>query len=400
MEWRRDGSMEALGSRSLPQHGRQRFSRSLQRARNIRRWMTAGAVLLALLPAMSILVRPDTTAAQVVTTTVAYASAPGDAWTDASGNTGAAMCAYHTWSGGTCSSGPWGQKISNAAWIWKATGTDHPAEHVTFAKVFVVPDDAYDISATIYITADNAYEVSFNGSFVGNDGSMELATAEPEPFSWRSVEPYSIAPIVGENTLVVRVANHEALDSGYNPAGLIYRIDVTYSLGVADTTAPELSVPGSFSVNATGPDGAVVEYTATAIDAVDGAVTPVCQPGSGTLFPIGTTTVSCTATDTSGNGGSASFDVTVLGAAAQLDNLMSLVETYNLHQGITNSLDSKLSNAHQALDAASAGDLEAACGLLNAFINEVYAQADKKLTVQQADTLIAEATRIAAVLGC
>ena len=36
-----------------------------------------------------------------------------------------------------------------------------------------------------------------------------------------------------------------------------------------------------------------------------------CTPASGATFPLGATTVSCTATDTRGNSGAASFTVTV-----------------------------------------------------------------------------------------
>jgi len=50
-----------------------------------------------------------------------------------------------------------------------------------------------------------------------------------------------------------------------------------------------LVVPASFAVNATGPGGAVVTYTATATDNVDRAVIPTCSKPSGSLFPIGDT---------------------------------------------------------------------------------------------------------------
>lgn len=169
---------------------------------------------------------------------------------------------------------------------------------------------------------------------------------------------------------------------------------------VGDTVAPVLTVPGGMTVDATGPGGAVVTYTATATDETDGALTPFCEPASGSTFAIGTTTVTCSVADAAGNSASASFAVTVLGAGAQLDNLITTVATYNLHQGISNSLDSKLSNARSALASADAGDLGGACGKLSAFINEVQAQAGNKLTAEQATDLADRATRLAAVMGC
>ncbi len=77
------------------------------------------------------------------------------------------------------------------------------------------------------------------------------------------------------------------------------------------TTAPVLSLPGPITVAATGPDGAVVTFTATATDLIDGTVPVTCTPASGSVFPIGTTTVHCNAVDSVGNTASGSFTVTV-----------------------------------------------------------------------------------------
>jgi len=61
--------------------------------------------------------------------------------------------------------------------------------------------------------------------------------------------------------------------------------------------APVLTVPGNMVVEATSPDGAVVTFTATATE--NGVI--VCTPPSGSTFEIGTTTVSCTATNNAGS---------------------------------------------------------------------------------------------------
>jgi hypothetical protein len=64
-------------------------------------------------------------------------------------------------------------------------------------------------------------------------------------------------------------------------------------------------------LNAVDADGAVATWTATANDVVDGNLTPNCDHASGSKFLIGTTTVSCSATDAAGNTGSTSFTVKV-----------------------------------------------------------------------------------------
>jgi hypothetical protein len=86
---------------------------------------------------------------------------------------------------------------------------------------------------------------------------------------------------------------------------------MTFNVQVADTTAPVLNPMPNIAVPATSPNGAVVSYTVTANDTVDGAVATTCAPASGSMFPVGDTQVNCTATDKAGNPASGSFVVTV-----------------------------------------------------------------------------------------
>jgi hypothetical protein len=88
---------------------------------------------------------------------------------------------------------------------------------------------------------------------------------------------------------------------------------ITFAVIVTDTTAPVLSgVPTNRTVEATSPDGAVVTYVLpTAVDVVDGVLLVTCSPSSGSTFPLGRTTVNCTAQDAAGNLSTGSFSVTV-----------------------------------------------------------------------------------------
>jgi hypothetical protein len=66
------------------------------------------------------------------------------------------------------------------------------------------------------------------------------------------------------------------------------------------------------AAEATSPQGAEVTYAAaTATDLVDGSVDVSCTPASGSTFPLGTTEVTCTATDAAGNEATGSFNVIV-----------------------------------------------------------------------------------------
>ncbi|CAM5253680.1 Hyalin OS=Streptomyces aurantiogriseus OX=66870 GN=GCM10010251_62140 PE=4 SV=1 [Streptomyces aurantiogriseus] len=113
------------------------------------------------------------------------------------------------------------------------------------------------------------------------------------------------------------------------PQGATLSCTVQFSLGPApdpayrqqiritvnDVTAPAVTVDDR-TVEATGPDGAVVDYTAAARDNVDGDVRVSCEPPSGSTFPIGRTTVTCTATDKAGNTGRDTAVVTVVDTTA------------------------------------------------------------------------------------
>lgn len=87
----------------------------------------------------------------------------------------------------------------------------------------------------------------------------------------------------------------------------------SFDVTVVDTTAPELvGVPGDQSATTADASGAVITYTdPTATDIVDANPTVSCVPASGSTFPVGHSTVTCTATDATSNSWSASFGVDV-----------------------------------------------------------------------------------------
>ncbi|MDP1572086.1 MAG: FG-GAP-like repeat-containing protein [Vicinamibacterales bacterium] len=79
----------------------------------------------------------------------------------------------------------------------------------------------------------------------------------------------------------------------------------------SDTTPPVIGALTDLVAEATQPGGAFVAFTVTAEDDVDGTVDPVAAPASNSLFPIGSTTVTVTATDSAGNSSQDTFTVTV-----------------------------------------------------------------------------------------
>ena len=167
-----------------------------------------------------------------------------------------------------------------------------------------------------------------------------------------------------------------------------------------ETTPPTLTCPSTQqTTNATSAAGAIVSFTPTATDNCTTTPTITCTPASGTRFASGNTSVSCTAKDSANNTTvPCTFTVTVTGASGQITTLRSTVNTLaGVQAGIKNSLMAKLTGAQAAL---SAGNTATACARMQDFLNEVKAQAGKKLTAAQANQLISAATQIRTVLGC
>jgi HYR domain len=84
----------------------------------------------------------------------------------------------------------------------------------------------------------------------------------------------------------------------------------SFNVFVDDNTPPDIAQPDILA-EATSAAGAVVTFSPIAIDLVDGLVTVSCTPLSGDTFPIGTTLVHCTATDSHTNVANETFTVTV-----------------------------------------------------------------------------------------
>ena len=84
----------------------------------------------------------------------------------------------------------------------------------------------------------------------------------------------------------------------------------TFTVTVRDSTPPILTCSPNLEVPPTSPNGATVTYVAGATDPC-GIGSFNCTPPSGSTFPLGTTTVTCTAVNASGGSASCNFTVTV-----------------------------------------------------------------------------------------
>lgn len=103
---------------------------------------------------------------------------------------------------------------------------------------------------------------------------------------------------------------------------------------IVDTTPPILICPTNMTVDFDGVIGAPVIFTATATGICSGTLPVNCAPPSGSIFAIGTNTVTCTAMDGSGNISQSNFLVTVLGAHGVEANVLAELRAFQSGQGL------------------------------------------------------------------
>src|SRR4051812_1996577 len=217
------------------------------------------------------------------------------------------------------------------------------------------------------------------------------------------------SPVASDNCGNAKVSSvrsdGKALDAPY-PVGLTNitwtatddagnTASATQSVKVVDVEAPVFapSLQSVLQVNATSPSGAAVTYDLHVTDNV-GVTSRSCEPASGSVFPVGTRSVICTAADTAGNSSSTSFSVTVIGAHEQIAVLMGTVADLGLPNGTVQPLINQLSAAY-----SQTGDGQPACKKVGDFLSMVQ---KKSSNISSADAayLSVEANRIMDVMGC
>jgi hypothetical protein len=150
--------------------------------------------------------------------------------------------------------------------------------------------------------------VSDNCACSGSDNSEACADRHPITVTQ---SPAAGTPVgLGTHTITL-----SANDGSSNNGGLGNTTTVTTTLTVADQTAPVISCPTDIVVYLPMNSSDVsMPVTYPAATASDNCSTPTVtyDHASGSVFPVGTTTVTATATDAAGNHSSCSFNITVL----------------------------------------------------------------------------------------
>jgi hypothetical protein len=158
------------------------------------------------------------------------------------------------------------------------------------------PDQAPRVTVPANMTAEAQ---SFAGALVTYSASAVDRLGRPLPASCNP--PSGSMFSLGETAVTCSASDPEV--NGTAAKG--------FKISVLDRTPPAIRVPSRKAARTTSPSGALVPYTASAIDLVDGPVATACTPLPQRRFRLGLTKVTCFASDRHGNLGSASFTVAV-----------------------------------------------------------------------------------------
>ena len=165
---------------------------------------------------------------------------------------------------------------------------------------------------TVTVTDSGAPELSLPGDMVAEATSLAGATVDFDVTASDAIDPSPTVMCDPQSGSAFPIGETVVECTATDASGNVGQ--GAFTVTVSDTVPPALYVVGDLTVEAAGPDGAVVGFGVTAIDAVDPNPSVSCDPESGSTFPVGDSEVECTAVDASGNSAVESFTVTVLAA--------------------------------------------------------------------------------------
>ena len=118
-------------------------------------------------------------------------------------------------------------------------------------------------------------------------------------------------------------------------------VSCTFFVTVTNTTTPTIICPPNVRTLATSPAGAAVSFADPLVQGSCGT-TFTCAPSSGSIFPTGDTTVTCTVIDRLGNTSSCTFTVHVEGVSEQTADIQTSVQGLNLNPRVQKQLLTQL----------------------------------------------------------
>ena len=193
------------------------------------------------------------------------------------------------------------------------SGSDSLSPSGTLSKSVPITVSANVISCNEAPVINIQQPLSFEGDSLGGWTFSSFSLIGTASDAEDGAPDVACTPAVGK---VLDVGSNNISCTATDRGGLTATASGTIT--VTDATAPVISgMPGNITEEATGPNGATASWTApTAVDVVAGPSTVTCNPASGSTFALGTTSVTCSASDGNGNTARQSFTVIVQDATA------------------------------------------------------------------------------------
>jgi subtilisin-like proprotein convertase family protein len=211
--------------------------------------------------------------------------------------------------------------------------TDHPYVNLTLASP-LVPEEA--LGAFIGEDPNGTWTITISDDLAGTDGgtlsswSLDITTCtcavactitcpanitvSNDPNQCGAIVNYPAPMTTGScGTVTCSPPSGSFFPVGSTPVNCTTTAgpSCSFTVTVNDTQPPSITCPPNISATVASPGAScgVVNFpTPTPSDNCPGVMV-ACTPPSGTCFPAGTTTVTCTATDTAGNTATCSFTV-------------------------------------------------------------------------------------------
>lgn len=200
------------------------------------------------------------------------------------------------------------------------------------------------------------------GSFVGPDAGDDSTGVALQDINLDGIKEIVIANW-GTPSRYCRLGSTTCVDIN-NRVGPVTDVALSggSSLPTADLDPPIVTVPGNITAEATSSSGAVVAFSVSAFDVFDNSAKSVsCDISSGSQFAIGSTLVTCTATDSANNEGENSFTVTVSDTTAPVLTLPANIED-DLALGASSKIISFTATATDIVDGNVAVNCSPASG--------------------------------------
>jgi predicted outer membrane repeat protein len=151
----------------------------------------------------------------------------------------------------------------------------------------------------------------------GTAGATTVVVTKQAPNDGTTYD-VAVSGMTTSGTVIASIPANAAQDFALNGNTASTSTDNTVTYTALDTTPPTIKPPpNNITVEATSPDGAAVVYgtnqdnSCSASDEDPNLTLNYSGPPSGSTFPLGISLVTCTATDSSGNSSSATFNVIV-----------------------------------------------------------------------------------------